>query len=65
MKLSDMILKATAHDTASPGADRIIALAHETQAQHRKSRTPLRIAAVIAAALCLMTVTLYAAGVLS
>lgn len=65
MKLSDMILKATAHDTASPGADRIIALAHETQTQHRKSRTPLRIAAVIAAALCLMTVTLYAAGVLS
>ena len=65
MKLSDMILKATAHDTVSPGADRIIALAHETQAQHRKSRTPLRITAVIAAALCLMTVTLYAAGVLS
>ncbi len=65
MKLSDMILKATADDTASPGVDQIIAIAHEMQTQHRNSRTPLRIAAVIAAALCLLTVTLYASGVLS
>jgi len=64
MKLSDMILKATEHDTASLDADQIIAIVHEPHTGHRKNRTPLRIAAVIAAALCLMTVTLYAAGVL-
>lgn len=65
MKLSDMILQATAHDTASPDADRIIALACQPHARNRKNRTPMRIAAVIAAALCLMTVTLYASGILS
>lgn len=65
MKLSDMILKATAHDTASANADRILELAHTQTAERSPKRRHVRAIAVIAAALCLLTVTLYAAGVLS
>lgn len=65
MKLSDMILQATAHDTASANADRILELAHTQTAERSPRRRHVRAIAVIAAALCLLTVTLYAAGVLS
>lgn len=65
MKLSDMILHATAHDTAAADVNQILTLAHAQSIEHSHKRTPLRIAVVIAAALCLLTVTLYASGVLS
>lgn len=65
MKLSDMILKATEHDTVSPDADQIIRMAQTHSAKSQKYRPHLRTAAVIAAVLCLLTVTLYAVGILS
>ena len=65
MKLSDMILHATAQDTASGDVDHILSLAHAQAIESNHKRGHLRIAAVIAAALCLLTVTLYATGALS
>lgn len=65
MKLSDMILQATAHDTASGNADEILRIARTQKSEQMAPRTRLRAAAIIAAALCLLTVTLYASGILS
>ena len=64
MKLNEMIVKAMAHDAESADAEQIIraAKAHTPGKAHRPR---LRAAAVIAAAFCLLTVTLYASGVLS
>lgn len=63
MKLSDIILTATEHDTASPDAEQILTIAKAETT--KRYRTPLRTAAILAAVLCVLTATLYAAGVLS
>ena len=65
MKLSDMILKATEHDTASSGAEQILRIAKQNNTIRQSHHPHLRTAVVIAAVLCLLTATLYAAGVLS
>lgn len=65
MKLSEMILRATAHDTAASDMEQILEIAHAQTAVHPAKRRGIRIAAVIAAALCLLTGTLYASGILS
>ena len=65
MKLSDMILKATEHDTASSDAEQILRIAKQANTVRQAHRPHLRTAVIVAAVLCLLTATLYAAGVLS
>ena len=64
MKLNEMITTATEHDVASASAEQILCAAN-THTPGKAYRPRMRAAAVIAAALCLLTVTLYASGVLS
>jgi len=64
MKLNEMITKATEHDVVSASAEQILCAA-KTHTPGKAYRPRMRAAAVIAAALCLLTVTLYASGVLS
>lgn len=65
MKLSEMILHATEHDTAASDMEQILEIAHAQTAVPSAKRRGIRIAVIIAAALCLLTGTLYASGILS